>query len=278
MLIHVRIVIQALVVGLVLVSPFAPPVHAVNFATAKLTDPGYKLKLYPFFFSADTRTDKECDPAANDLGLRKYGVMIGNFYQVGEVQLSAILPVGRLEIDKQNDNDTGIGDLVLRTSWNLPVEWLSIMPALAAKIPTGHYDVGHKVNLGDGQADLAAELYLYKLIQPFSFDALVKYNVRFLNPHSNLAPGNEFTAEGLITCRLADRIRIGPAVNFVMGEDNKKAGKTVASSAVRKLAVGGELWYGRFDLVKISLAGYRDLQTRNTNEGFTVMSRLAFEF
>jgi hypothetical protein len=29
--------------------------------------------------------------------------------------------------------------------------------------------------MGDGQTDLAAELYFFKLVQPFSFDAVLKY-------------------------------------------------------------------------------------------------------
>lgn len=252
--------------------------YAVNFAAGSMPPPGYQLKLYPFYYAADTRTDKDCNPAVTDLGLKKYGVSIGNFYQIGDLQLNAIIPVGKLEIGKQKSDDAGVGDIQLRAGWYLPVKWASILPALMVKVPTGGFDKSSKVNFGDGQTDLVTELYLFKLLQPLSFDAVLKYAVRFRNPDSDVTPGNEFTAEGLITCRLAERIRIGPAVNFLTGGNNKKGGKALADSGLMRLSAGGEIWYGRFDHVHISLAAYKDVLTRNTNEGVTAMSRIVFDF
>ena len=100
----------------------------------------------------------------------------------------------------------------------------------------------------------------------------------FRNPDSNVTPGNEFTAEGLATWRLAEKIRIGPAVNFIIGEDNKKSGKTLADSGLMRLSLGGEFYYGRFDHVKISLAAYQDVLSRNTTEGIFVISRFVIRF
>jgi hypothetical protein len=278
MLIKITIAVLMRFVCFASVSLLPVTVHAVNFATAAKSLPGYQLKLYPFYYGADIRTDKDGNHVVTDLGLKRYGVMVGTFYQIGDVQLNAIVPVVRLEVDKQKDKDAGIGDIQLRAGWNLPVEWMSIMPALMVKSPTGSYDKNRKVNLSDGQTDLVAELYLFKLLQPFSFDALFKYNIRFRNSDTGITPGNEFIAEGLFTCRIAEKIRIGPAINFIKGADNKKAGKTVADSGLMRLAAGGEIYYGRFEKIKISLAAYRDLLTRNTNEGFTVMSRIAIDF
>jgi hypothetical protein len=278
MLIKNTIAVLMPIVCFVWVSLLPVTVHAVNFATAAKSPPGYQLKLYPFYYGADIRTDKDGNHVVTDLGLKRYGVMIGNFYQISDVQLNAIVPVAQLEVDKQKGKDAGIGDIQLRAGWNLPLEWISIMPTLMVKVPTGSYDKNRKVNLSDGQTDLVTELYFFKLLQPFAFDAVLKYNVRFRNPDSDVTPGNEFTAEGLITYRIAKKIRIGPAINFIKGADNKKAGKTVADSGLMRLAAGGEIYYGRFEKIKISLAAYQDLLTRNTNEGFTVMSRIAIDF
>jgi hypothetical protein len=252
--------------------------YAVNFAAGAKQELGYQLKLYPFYYAADTRTNKDGNPAVTDLGLKKYGVSIGNFYQNGDLQLNAIIPVGKLEIGKQKSDDAGLGDIQLRAGWYLPVEWASILPMLMVKVPTGGFDKNNKINMGDGQTDLVTELYLFKLLQPLSFDAVLKYAVRFRNPDSDVTPGNEFTAEGLITCRLAERIRVGPAVNFLVGGNNKKAGKALADSGLMRLSAGGEIWYGRFDHVHISLAAYKDVLTRNINEGVTAMSRIVFDF
>lgn len=256
----------------------ATPACAVNFATGAKLEPGYQLKLFPFYYCADTRTNKDGNPAVTDLGMQRYGLLISNSYLVGDLQLNAIVPVAKLEIAKQKSDDAGIGDIQLRAGWFLPVEWFTIQPNLMVKLPSGSFDKQRPVNLGDGQTDLVTELYLYKLIQPFSFDAVFKYNVRFRNPDSDLTPGNEFSAEGLVTVLLTEKVRVGPAINFLIGEDNKRAGRILPDSGLMRLSAGGEIFYGRLDHLKLSLAAYQDLVTRNTNQGVLVLSRIAFVF
>lgn len=252
--------------------------HAVNFATGARSPQGYQFKLFSFLYSADIRTNKDGDPAVRDLGLQKYGIVIGNCYQIGDLQLNALVPIARVEAGKAHSDNAGLGDLQLRAGWYLPVEWASILPIVMVKVPTGSYDKGRAANVGDGQTDLVAELYAFKLLQPFSFDTVLKYNVRFRNADTGVTPGNEFSAEGLVTYRLADKIRVGPAVNFLIGADSKKGSGTLANSGLMRLSAGGEIWFGRLDHAIISLAAYKDLVTRNTNEGVTVMSRIAFGF
>lgn len=254
------------------------PAYAINFAAGSKPEPGYTFKIYPFYYCANTRTDNDGHAKVTDLGMKKYGVVIGNSFQVGNLQLSAFIPFATLEVDKLKDSDTGIGDIQLRAGWFLPVEWITAQPMLMVKVPSGSFNKQHAVNLGDGQTDLATELYLYKLMQPFSFDAVLKYNIRFHNTDSDVTPGNEFSAEGLVTVRLAKKIRIGPAINFVIGEDNKRGGRTVPDSGMMRLAAGGEIYYGRFQHLKLSLAAYKDLVTRNTNQGVLVINRIAFVF
>lgn len=251
---------------------------ALFFATATRTEPGYQLKLYPYYFCADTYTNKDGKAIFTDMGVKRYGVSVGNFYQIGDLSLSAVVPLGKTEIAKQKSDNAGIGDIQLRAAWLLPFEWAGIMPAIMVKVPSGSYDKNRPANMGDGQMDLGAELYLHKLLQPLSFDVAIKYNTRFHNQDRDYTPGNEFSAEGLVTWRLADRLRAGPAVNFLVGGDNKISGKTQPDSGLMRFAVGGEIWFGRLDNPKISLAVYQDLLTRNTTEGTTVMSRIAFQF
>ena len=254
------------------------PAHAINYAAASKSPPGYQLNLYPYYYSADIRTDKDGNHSANDLGLTKYGVLIGNTYYSGDFLLNVIIPVGSVEVGKLKSDDSGLGDIHLRAGYFLPVEWVTVLPALMVKTPTGSYDKNRPVNYGDGQTDLVTELYLFKLMPPFSFDGVLKYAVRFRNRDSDVKPGNEFTAEGLATVAVADKVRIGPAINFISGEDNKSGGATQHDSGLTRLAVGGEVYYGRFDNVKISLAAYQDVLTRNTNQGTLVMSRITIKF
>ena len=254
------------------------PAHAVNYATAAKSPPGYQLNLYPYYYSADIRTDKDGNHSVKDLGLTKSGVLIGTTYYAGDLLINAIIPVGTVEVGTLKSDDTGLGDINLRAGYFLPVEWVTVLPALMVKVPTGSYDKNRPVNYGDGQTDLVTELYLFKLSPPFSFDALLKYAIRFRNHDNDVTPGNDFTAEGLVTVRAAEKIRIGPAINFISGENNKKGGASQHDSGLTRLAVGGEVYYGRFDNVKISLAAYQDVLTRNTNQGTLVMSRITIKF
>lgn len=271
-----RLILLACLVCCALVPATA---NAVNLGAAyKSPKSGYSLKLYSLYYAADTRTDKNGNPAVTGLGLKKYGVSIGNSLQIGDFQLNAIIPVSKIEVGKLKDDDAGLGDILVSAGWFLPVKGVNILPAVGVKIPTGSFDKHEPVNNGDGQADLMVGLYFFKLIQPLSFDASLKYAVRFRNPESDTTPGNEFSAEGLVTLRLIDGIRIGPAINFSIGEDIKKGGKTLVNSGIMRLSAGGELYYGRVEKVKISLAAYQDLLTRNTFEGVMVLSRIVFLF
>lgn len=253
--------------------------NAVNLGAAyKSAKPGYSLKLYSLYYAADTRTDKDGKPVVKDLGVKKYGVSIGNSFQIGDFQLNVIIPVSKIEVGKLKESDAGLGDILVSAGRFLPVESVNILPAVGVKIPTGRFDKNHPVNNGDGQTDLLMGLYLFKLIQPFSYDASLKYAVRFRNPESDFTPGNEFSAEGLVTLRLIEGIRIGPAINFMIGEDHKQGGKTLKNSGIMRLSAGGEVYYGRQKKVKVSLAAYQDLLTRNTFEGVMVLSRIIFTF
>ena len=112
-------------------------VHALNYATGIKAAPGYQLNLYPFYYHADIRTDTNGSHSISDLGFNKYGVMIGNNYYVGDFLLNANIPVGTLDIGKLKSDDTGLGDIQLRAGWFLPVETVTVMPALMVKAPTG---------------------------------------------------------------------------------------------------------------------------------------------
>lgn len=252
--------------------------HAINLGSAYRTPPGYGLTLYPMYYEADTKTDKDGNPAVSGLGLRKYGISVKNAYQLGDFQLSAFVPVTRVDVGKTNQHDVGLDDIQLVAGYFLPVEWASILPALALKLPTGSFDRNRAVNVGSGQTDLAVGVMLFRKIEPFTFDAGLKYNIRFRNPDNGFSPGNEFTAEGLVTLRLIDGLRIGPGLIYVIGEDNKKGGNTVADSGLMRLSAGGEIYYGSLEKVKTSLSVYKDLLTRNTYEGVMVLGRIIFVF
>lgn len=264
---------------LVTVAVIVPmPSLAMNYATGAKQPEGLLLNLYPFWYSANQITDKKGNSAVDKLGLDKYGVQIGVNYYTGSYLFNTIIPVGKLSVGAIHESDAGLGDIQLRMGRFLQIDSVTILPLLMLKTPTGSYDKSRPVNFGDGQTDLAAELYVFKLFGPISLDALAKYTIRFHNSRSDVTPGNELVLEGLATLKLADNVRIGPAINFVLGDDRKKGGNVVQDSGLMRLSAGGEIYYGRDSRARVSLAAYKDVLTRNTNEGALVMSRISIPF
>jgi hypothetical protein len=277
---RVTLNLPKLLVLLLSVTAFAlpPAASAINYSTGAKLDQGFYLNLYPYWYAADTRNDKNGNAVTSNLGLDKYGIVIGGSYYTGNLLLNALIPVGRLEVDAARDQDGGLGDIQLRGGYFLPVKGITILPAVAVKVPSGNFDKNRPVNFGDGQTDIMTEVYIFKLFDRFSVDWLLKYSVRLRNPDSDVTPGNEFSTEGLVTYMLWDGLRAGPSLTLCSGSDNKKAGKIQSDSGVAKLAAGGEIFYRLSPRAKFSLAVLQDVYTRNTTEGVLVQGRITIPF
>lgn len=263
---------------LAVVTAFPMHADAINYSTGAKLREGFYLNLYPYWYTAGTKTDKNGNAATNSLGMDKYGIFIGGSYYIGDVVLNAIVPFGQLEIGAAKERDGGLGDIQLRGGYFLPVKEVTILPALAIKVPSGSFDKNRKVNLGDGQADIMAELYLFKLFDGFSVDWLFKYSKRLRNHDTDMKPGDEFATEGLVTYKLTDTVRLGPSTTFLVGGDSSKSGLTLSASGVLRFAVGGEVFYRGFPQAKLSLAVLKDVYTQNTSEGILTMSRITIPF
>ena len=266
------------IVGAMMILCSASAVHAVNYGAGAKLPPGMVLNLYPNYYHAETRTDKQGTAAVNNLGLHRYGMAVGLSYYTGNWVFNTVIPTGNLELQSRRSESGGIGDIQLRAGYFLPVDTLTILPVLFVKTPSGSYDPNRSANYGDGQLDLATELYLRKLAGSLSLDALLKYSVKFRNPDSDVTPGNEFILETLATWKVSDNLWAGPAVNFTIGTDSKRNGAVIGDSGLMKFAVGGELYYRGFSRAKLSLAAYQDIVTRNTTEGLMLLGRIVIPF
>jgi len=251
---------------------------AIDFGTGAKLPEGFYLNLYPYWYAADRLTNKDGDAAIDNLGLDKYGMYLSGSYYTEHFLLNAVVPVADLKISALQGRDEGLGDCYLRAGYFLSFGGVTILPALVVKLPTGHFDKNDAVNVGDGQADVNAELYFFKVMDKFSVDWLFKYSVRQTNHHTDFNPGDEFDTEGLITYGITDKIKVGPSGVFVMGGDNKRNGLTISNSGIRKLSLGGELYYKASPRLKIAVAMLKDVDTRNTTEGTLVLSRITIPF
>ncbi len=252
--------------------------YAINYDTGAKLAPGFYLDLYPYWYSADKQTDKNGNVVSNDLGMDKYGVLFSGSYYTDHFLMNVVVPVGGLRINALQSGSGGLGDVYLRGGWFLPVKCVTLLPALAVKIPAGNFSSNDKVNFGDGQTDIQPELYLNKTVGSFTIDWLWKYAFRLENHDTGYKPGNEFDTEGLITYGITDRLRIGPSGAFVSGVDNEQYGRKAAYSGIKKLSLGGELDYRVSPSLSISFAVLKDVNAKNTVEGTLVMSRIAIRF
>lgn len=250
------------------------PCQAINFAAGARLPDGPVINLYPYWFSADTRTDAHGDPQLRHLGLDKYGISYGvSYYRQGWLS-NIVVPSGRLQVDAVHGEDTGIGDLQLRFGHFLPWKEVTLLPLVFVKLPTGPFDPHRPVNFGDGQADVSGELYLNKAFGRLVVDGLLRYSVRLRNSETATTPGREVVNEWLVTWKFSDALRAGPAVNLLHGGNLERNGHRVPDSAPDKLALGGELYYILAPRAKLSLAAYRDVVVRNSNDGLLVMGRI----
>lgn len=256
----------------------AAPADAVLFGAGMKPKEGYQLKFYPFASFANVRTDKNGTTAVDGLDSKRYGVLIVNAYQFGDLLLSLGIPVAKQEVGKMKSYAEGLGDIQIRVGYFLPVKALDILPALLLKVPSSSYDKKRAANLGDGQTDLAAEFYFFKMTDSFSVDLLLKYNHRFSNPDNATKPGNEFSAEMMTAYKLLPGLWIGPALNFMIGDDKEVSDSILPDSGMMRLSAGGEVFYGGFSKPKLSIAVYQDLLTRNTTQGTTMIGRITFPF
>ncbi len=271
-----RLTFAAIVYCSILMS--ASPADAVLFGAGMKPTEGYQLKFYPFASFANVRTDKNGNKAVDGLDSKRYGVLILNAYQYGDLLLNLGIPLANQEVGKYRSEAGGLGDIQVRVGYFLPIKALDILPALLVKTPTSSYDKKRAANLGDGQTDLAAELYFSKMTDSFSVDLLLKYNHRFTNADNKTKPGNEFNAEIMAAYKLLPGLWIGPAINFMIGDDKEVSDSILPETGQLRLSAGGEIFYGGFANPKLSIAVYQDLITRNSTQGTTIISRITFPF
>jgi hypothetical protein len=251
---------------------------AINFRDVTRAPDGIYPILYPIWFSADKITDKNGDTAVDNLGLDSYKLVFKTLFLSGESTYTLIIPTGRLEIDKFDAHDSGLGDIVLGYAYFLPIKTADIAPVVAVKLPTGSYDKNSAANIGSNQVDLFLKFYATKFYESFSVHSMVNYVVRFENPDTKLKPGNEFYAECLVTFPTDIGPRFGPSVVFVKGDNNEQDGKDVNGSGLMKLSLGAEGTH----LINKHLSGgitiMYDVKTENAAEGHLILGKFSYFF
>lgn len=246
---------------------------AVDYLDGFHCPDGFYFVEYPVWYSADRLMDADGHTSVDHLGLNKYASITRGIYYSGPLAFNVIVPAGYLKIDALGDSDSGLGDSIVGAGYFLPVNWAAILPVVQLKLPTGSFHSGSKVNFGDGQMDVRAELYMNKFIGKASVDVAFRYWLRLENSDISWKPGDEFYAETVVTYPLTSKIRLGPDLLCCFGRDGEQDGLTVADSAVSSVSAGGQLIY-QANNVQFMLDCTIDLSARNAPEGRLVKGRI----
>lgn len=239
--------------------------YAVHFGD------GYNFKaptlaFYPFWYTADTMTDRNGNAITKQLRLDKYGAVIRPLYYTDQFVFDVMIPVGKLDVGMLHDSDSGVGDVVFGAGYFVPVGWASLLTGVWVKTPTGSFDRNALVNFGDGQTDVRLESYLNKIWgNGISLDAAVKYWVRF--KENGVDPGNELYLDALVLYAVLDFLRLGPSVSYMIGEKDKQ-----------RVSIGGETVFHFSPKFSVMVDVMQDVSSKNQVEGTMVTGRFCYVF
>lgn len=250
--------------------------YAVNFGDGYHSLDGLYTHIYLMQISGDDKTDNNGRKIADNIGFNMNTLVLRPLYYSGNFLAGALIPLGNVEMDIYSESDSGLGDIMFGVGYFLPVDWANILPVVQVKIPTGPFDKNKFVNYGSGQWDLWLETYFNKFSRKFSYDAAIKYWIRFENDEINFKPGNELRLEGLATYSITNRLRLGPSISYLIGEDNELNGSNIDKSGIKKLSLGAEIVYHYSPDVLFAFTVMDDIDTENALETSLFMLRVTF--
>ncbi|MBN1270187.1 MAG: transporter [Kiritimatiellae bacterium] len=230
-----------IIIAIALLAATALSGLAVDVYDGVRAPPGLYYLNYLSLYYADTMTDSSGDSLLSDFRYRSAFETARLSWYSPNLMATVLLPFGYAESGYLDDADTGFGDVTLAAGGFLPVRRLDVLALLAADAPTGSFDEEARINIGTGQWNIRPSVFVHKEIKPCTFDGVVKYNFRLENEDTNFDPGDEWIAEALVT-RQFGGVKVGPGLNWLLGDDSEQDGHTLPDSARHKLSAGLETW------------------------------------
>ena len=236
---------------------------------------GLYFLSYSSYYRADALTDASGRSAVDDFGYQSLAETLRLCWYSPDIVVTALVPFSCAKSVYLDDSAAGLGDVTIAAGGFLPLASVDLLALFAVKAPTGRFDESRAVNVGSGQWDFRPSLFVHKTIEPYTFDGAVKYFFRRENPATDLKPGDELHLEILATRRLGP-LRLGPGVNWLLGENGEKNGSRVKDSAKQTLSLGAEAYLRLFDW-SVTLNYMGDVYGENTPRGHLVKIKLCRE-
>jgi len=236
---------------------------------------GVYFLSYSSFYLADEFTGAGGKAKIADFGYRSAGEILRLCWYSPDLVLTALVPVSGAQSSYLEESAGGLGDILLAAGGFLPVRSVDLLFFLGAKAPTGDYDADEPLNPGSGQWNIRPSLFLHKTLEPYTLDAVARYNIRLKNPDTGLKPGDEFHLEFLATRKLGP-VRVGPGASWMLGRDQSQSGQSIPESARQVLSLGLEAYF-RLGEWAVTLNYMGDVYSVNTTRGHLFRFKLCLK-
>jgi hypothetical protein len=196
---------------------------------ATVGPPGFYYRLYNFFYTTDTLTDRDGKKLPADLDVFVYAqvhrpIWVTNIKIFGgDWMPNVVIPLVYTDFNagSVSDSRVSLGDCVVEPiaiSWH-GEQWDAVIGMLAW-IPLGHYDENHPGGAGKGywtgQFD-AGGTYFPDKAKTWSLSWLGRYEIHSQQRGHEVQMGDDFHFEWGIGKALPSSVQIGPLKGFEVG-------------------------------------------------------------
>jgi len=193
---------------------------------------------------------------------------------------TVLLPVGGLSVknpDNTNTTATGVGNLTLGVGSFLPInkdnqynKKFNILPMIFVQFPT-------RSGFGGNQFGISPQIYFHKITDTdtYALDVAAKYSYKFRDRDSKVKLGSELSLESVIGFNINDRMKLGPAVNW-MRREKTQIGGAVIPNTDDSIVSGGLNFLVAVSSVNMEFTYMRDVYTKRTEKGNFFQFRMMF--
>jgi len=254
-----------------------PVVRAVDFYDGVRAPRGLYFLPYTIVYWADKTTDSNGHTSNPDYDLIRASQLIRLSYYSPEFVFNILLPFGYTRVGYFDESSSGLGDIWVGAGAFLPIKEVDLLLMVNTKLPTGEYNSEKTVNYGSNQLDVGPSLFIHKTTGKFSFDGAIKYYFKLENHATDTKPGNTLHLQMLLGYEFTRGIKVGPGVNWMLGENKKVEGENISKSDSQRLSVGGESYF-KIGTWSITLNYLTDVYSENSAMGHFFKIKLCHKF
>ncbi|MCX7926948.1 MAG: transporter [Candidatus Omnitrophica bacterium] len=252
-------------------------VWAVNFYDGVRAGKGLYFLTYTSYYYADKRTDANADTLYSDYDYKKIEQIFRICYYTTDAMFTIVLPITKVTCGFFDQKASAVGDIIIGAGRFLPTKKIDILPSIFVKLPTGEYESAKAINVGTNQYDIRPTIFIYKGLGRFSIDASFRYFIRLENQSTGIRPGNEWHLQGLLGFAITERLKVGPSLNWMISEPQKKESKNIANTKRESVSAGFDIYF-RIPPIGITVTWLSDVYAKNLTKGDFFQIKTCYKF